>query len=489
MERFDRRQVLAGALGGTFARVAPPLRAEAANPLLAPDAIRADLDLLGEIYGHLHPGLQRYLPADGFARLIDRAMVWGARPRTRAAVYAALARLTAALRCGHSQPNPFNQSRAVQAGLIGRADRLPVCARWVGTGRAADLVITDPLATPFARGDVIRSIDGVPTQVLLAHLLPLTRADGHNDAKRLAQLDLVGGQRFAAFDVLRSVVAPGRGPGIVAMSAGHAGVREVRALDEGARGAAPADPLRGWRFAIDARGLGVLTMPSWAVYDSKADWRGFVSQAMDRLIETRARGLIIDLRANEGGLDCGDAVLARLITRPLADPGWQRLLRFRETPGPLRPYLDTWDPSFHRLGAEAVPVPGRPGFLALPRDASAAIEPSGTRFAGPVAVLVGPNCSSATFRFAGLVRAAGVGRLIGAPTGGNRRGINGGAFFFARLPRTGLEVDVPLIGTYPDRPQPDAGIVPDLIVRDTVASIAAGHDPAMAAARNVLAGG
>ena len=78
---------------------------------------------------------------------------------------------------------------------------------------------------------------------------------------------------------------------------------------------------------------------------------------------------------------------------------------------------------------------------------------------------------------------SGLGQLVGSPTGGNQRGINGGCYFFLRLPRTGLEADLPLIAYTPSTPDgrdlptvPDAGLTPDLLVRTTRQSLAAGAD-------------
>ena len=85
-----------------------------------------------------------------------------------------------------------------------------------------------------------------------------------------------------------------------------------------------------------------------------------------------------------------------------------------------------------------------------------------------------------------VLQQSGLGRLCGGPTGGNLRGINGGAFFFLRLPASGLEVDVPLIGRFPQTPMPDAGLMPDIAVQDTAADIAAGRDSVMDAAMAVL---
>ena len=115
----------------------------------------------------------------------------------------------------------------------------------------------------------------------------------------------------------------------------------------------------------------------------------------------------------------------------------------------------------------------------------AVVHPSGKRFRGRVFVLVDGSNSSATFQFASAVQQAGLGQLVGEPTGGNRRGINGSAFFFVRLPRSHIEVDLPLVAEFPTSPQPDAGLVPDVRVRYTAADIANGVDRTLQAALSV----
>jgi hypothetical protein len=66
------------------------------------------------------------------------------------------------------------------------------------------------------------------------------------------------------------------------------------------------------------------------------------------------------------------------------------------------------------------------------------------------------------------------------------RGINGGAYFFVRLPASGLEFDLPVRGYYPERPQRDAGVEPDIRVTNTAADIAAGYDRELETARKWL---
>ena len=60
--------------------------------------------------------------------------------------------------------------------------------------------------------------------------------------------------------------------------------------------------------------------------------------------------------------------------------------------------------------------------------------------------------------------------MVGQVTGGNLRGINGGAFFFLNLPNSRLEIDLPLIGQFPTH-------IADPLLREDIASAACG-DPA-----------
>ena len=83
------------------------------------------------------------------------------------------------------------------------------------------------------------------------------------------------------------------------------------------------------------------------------------------------------------------------------------------------------------------------------------------------------------FQFADTMQSLKLGALIGAATGGNQRGINGGAFFFLRLPASGLEADLPLIGRFPAASRPDAGLAPDVAIAATAHDIAAGRDVVM----------
>lgn len=465
-----------------------------AGPATAPEptgaAIRRDFAILSEAYDRLHPGLDRYLGRGRFRDLVQselQRLVNG--PRTIRDQFLALSHITAAVRCGHSYPNPANQSKAVVAQVVDASSFVPFRFRWI-EGR---MVVTGILRedVPLRRGDVITAVDGVPAPVLLRRLLPLARADGSNNAKRLALLGVEDQGWPNPFDVYRPLVAAHGRADRIRLTLQDGRMLDLPSFARPARlrSSDPNDAVsNGWSLAI-SEGIATLRMDNWGLYDSTWEWKGWLDAAFDRMIADKARGLVIDIRANEGGIDCGNAVLARLIDRPLPQAVMERHVRYRRIPEALRPVLDTWDRSFDDWGDAARPSQ-RSGMYRLVRGdfdlPGARIEPVGSRFVGKVALLISPTCSSATFQFAETVKRSGIATLVGEPTGGNLRGINGGAFYFLRLPETGLEVDLPLIGYFPSTPQPDAGVLPDVPVSAGAGDIALGRDPAMGKARQLV---
>ncbi len=482
------------------ASVAPTPASSAATRLPAA-GLQRDIDILERAYLQLHPGLYRYnTPAQVHAHFatLRRALDHDA---TLAEAYLAFSRFAATVRCGHTYANFYNQSKTVTAALLESPTRVPFQFRWLdGTMVVTRNMSVDATLVPGTR---VLAIDGVPTPRILAAMMAIARADGGNDAKRIASLEVRGFDRYETFDVYLPLLFPqvGSRQQLRLQSPGDSAPRTITvvALTQAQRlasrdapaastaspaasaGAKPAPP---WTLSFVDGGVALLQMPTWALYDDASDWQGWLDAMFARADLRAAPALVIDLRGNEGGLDVGQAILAHLVDRPLVLPGVLRKTRYRRIPADLRPFLDTWDRSFDDWGASATALGD--GFYRLQSEGERAdgerIAPVLSRFAGGVAVLVGAGNSSATFEFARAIRQARLGLLVGQPTGGNLRGINGGAFYFLRLPNSGIELDLPLVGQFSTTPQPDAGIVPDVLVPVTVADIAAGRDAELAAA-------
>jgi C-terminal processing protease CtpA/Prc len=371
----------------------------------------------------------------------------------------------------------------VRERYLERPDHVPFAFRWID----ARMVVTDaPPGSALQRGDVLERVGAVRSARLLQQLMPFARADGGNDAKRRALMEVRPGERYPEFDLHRNLLHPNVGPLDLTVR------RQEETLRVSVETVTPAVQARSLAaedakqptFAI-VEGIGIMRFRTWAFYNSDFDWRQFVDAAIDQAIVEKARGLILDNRGNEGGLDVGHHVLERLIAAPIDLPVERRRVRYRKTPTDLDPYLDTWDQSFRDWGDRAT-GPADDGFYELRDDAvkAAILSPRGKRFSPPFAILTDAANSSATFRFAEIVRRNKLGPLVGAATGGSRRGINGGAYFFLRLPNSRIEIDLPLIGYFPVGPTPpDTGLEPDIFAPWTLEGVRTGEDAAMAAAR------
>ncbi len=491
--------VLTPAAGGQDA--ARPGRVVSSVELLA------DVDVLERVYEAAHPGLYRYNTREQMAGHFAALRAELTRDRTLGEAYVAISRFLAKVKCGHTYANFFNQPREVVEALFAGKNRVPFAFRWID-GR---MIVTRDLSTEprLKPGTEVLAIGGIKVPEILAALMTVARADGSNDAKRIADLEVQGTGKYEAFDIFLplffpaigermelSVVEPeSRSPTTIRVAAQGLDDREALAARNNVPQRGGTDPL--WRFEqLDDR-TAYLRMPSWALYNSKWDWRSFLERGFDDLVDRHVPGLIVNLRGNEGGLDVGNALLARITPKEVRLDRYRRYTRYRSWPLPksLDACLDTWDWSFKDWGQAAREDVN--GFYRMTRfdddEKGDAILPRGKRYEGRVAVLIGAANSSATFQFAQAVKQYRLATLVGQTTGGNQRGINGGAFFFVTLPNSRIEVDLPLIGNFigDDRPTgrripfggiPDAGIEPDVRVTPSVNDIARGVDAELRAA-------
>jgi hypothetical protein len=457
----------------------------------AQSALLDDLTIIERALA-LHPGLYRYQSPRQWEQRLRRFRALWTETQGLEARFLTLSQLTSTIRCAHTQCNPYNQSDDVVSRLFDRPTRLPFKFRWLN---GAMVVTGDSGAvTPISVGSVVERLNGQRPVDLLRDLLVYARADGSNDRKRTALMEMRGDKEFETFDIYQGLIAPPSVAGHEVTWRDPNGCRHIASLQPvtyAARRMLFRQPNRDeplWQWHVDAAGIAHLLMPTWVTYNGSWDWRGWLSERLASLGD--ARGLIIDIRDNEGGTDCGTWLLQRLLSRPFTPLRYRTRVRFRHVAGDLTPFLNTWDRSFFSLGADA--TADADGMLTLPPTADedeGELRPMFPQIPIPVAILMNAQNSSATFSFVQRVKEAGVARLFGSPSGGSVRGMNGGAMFFVRLPESGLEFDLPIQGGFPERTQPDAPVWPDQLVREVAADIAAGHDPVMAAAISWLARG
>jgi hypothetical protein len=443
------------------------------------------------------PGLYRYnSPAQLDANLAALRRELG-HDATLPGAWLAFSRFTASIRCGHTYPNPVNQSLAVQDRLFEAPTRLPFHFRWLD-GRMVVLrnFSGDPLLAP---GTQVLSVAGVPAPTLLARMLPLVRADGHNDGKRTSLLEVAGREKYETFDVLLPMLFPqvGSAPLLRVQPPGTNTFRELRVqaqtqaqrLEQRAR-LLPSASEPAWRLRHLEDGTALLEMPSWALLRPPLGLAGLAAARL-RGSAAAARTGAGDRPARERRRRRSRRPAARAPGRPRgaaaalpAQDALPRLARRR-----CAATWTTWDPGFPRLGRRS----GADGRRLLPARARGHRRGRRADRAGR-ATLSRPRVRAhqrgEQFGEPSISRAPsavpGIGKLVGQATGGNLRGINGGAFFFLNLPNSRIEIDLPLIGQFPLEPQPDAGLTPDIEVPLRAQDIASGRDAELEAVRQDL---
>ncbi len=169
-------------------------------------ALRNDIVLLRKAYTTLHPGLYRYATPDEVANRFDALEKDFGDARSLSEAYLTLSRFLATIRCGHTYANFYNQSRAVVAALFSGTDKVPFQFRWIGER----MIVTRNLSgdARLARGTEVLEIDGRKTADILRAMMAYARADGSNDAKRRAILEVRGLDRFEYFDVFYGLLYP-----------------------------------------------------------------------------------------------------------------------------------------------------------------------------------------------------------------------------------------------------------------------------------------
>lgn len=468
--------------------------AAASAPALAesrfsPTQTARDLKILKRALLALHPGLYKYQTPAQFDSVMIDAETRLAGGGSRADVFLTVTRVAAAVRCGHTWTNPYNQAPAVQTELFKRADKLPLRLELVEDR----FLVTASAAPGIGAGDELVAVDGVPAADIVRRVMPLVRADGGSDGKRRAQFSHLFD--LSAMDLYWPLLHPPADSAyrLEVRQHGARGTveRRVSALTPGARDsllmAAGFKP-PGDRWMLDvASGLATMTIPTFVVRDDTFDWKVWLRDAFTSLRAEHVETLILDIRANEGGDgEAADSLLTGILKRPFTTPAVRPESAYERAPYVLMRFIDTWDYDFFDRTGQAEKTTGRNWLLKSRVSEGDTLRPAAWAFGGRVFLLVGPVNSSAGYVMARRAQESGAATLVGQVTGGNRRGLNGGELCWVTLPNSGVAVDIPLISWVPTTPEPDASVTPDIVVPHRFADRQRGIDPDREAVRKLV---
>lgn len=460
------------------------------------EGLKEDARTVREALETLHPGLYRFNTREQMDAHFDAFEQAFSSDLTLREAYLALSKLAGAIRCGHTFASFYNQSQPVAQEVFEGQDKLPFAFVWID-GK----MIVSADATPdgdLRPGTEVLEIDDRPAPQVLDALLPLVKGDGAQNDKRISDLSVSGSASPNAFDIYYPLVFPCESDSVklkvippdsreeitVFAPWQTASDRESVLESRGHTFAESDDDL--WEFRFLDEETAYLRLGTFVTWTMQRDWRAFLADAFAQVRERKATGLILDIRGNEGGDDSVQLALAAgIVNKAIRFPERETRTRFARVPESLRTVVDSWDKSFFDWSGEVEPITD--GFFRKPNlQAGAEVGPFPDAFAGDLVVLIDAANSSSTFYLAEILKLNRLGTLIGQRTGGNQNGLNGGQIAFLRLPNSGLELDIPLIGTFSAEPMKDSGIEPDVLVKVTVEDVRAGRDATLVAAQEFL---
>src|SRR5271166_3828248 len=170
--------------------------------------LEVDAAVLRKAYEELHPGLYRYhskAEMDAKFAALEKQL---AHDLTLQDAYLTFSVFAAQVECGHTYTNFFNQEEAIATALFQGPNRVPFYFRWLDQ----KMVVTEDFTADhqLPRGTQVLSINGTAVQSILAKLMTIARADGSNDAKRVAYLEVTGDNIYEAFDVYFPMFFPSK---------------------------------------------------------------------------------------------------------------------------------------------------------------------------------------------------------------------------------------------------------------------------------------
>lgn len=456
-----------------------------------PAQLLADLSIAKRALEELHPGLTLHSSPEAMDDSFAESRAYFQLPRSLNETHREFMRLTASVKCGHTHCNPYNQSAANKAVFQSQLV-LPFAFEWMGSRMA---VTRDAAEGRLPRGTEILEIGGKPVAELKELMMRSARADGANDSKRASLLSVSGSDLVEPFDLLL--------PALVRLDSGRINIKarlgevvrqdltvKLISVGERAKNLKPkvSDDLT-WKFRFLDSNTALMTLPTFAVWESKQDWKGFLKESFEELNSRPGSKLIIDVRGNEGGADEVNLVLGQwLASEKISLPATRSYVKFQKVSPDLRPYLATWDESFYDFSKEIEKE--EHGLYLLRQNLlnPRSVGPNAAAFKGPVALLVDSSCSSATYYLARILQSSGRAKIVGRETGGSQKGMTGGRIMFLTLPNTKIEFDIPLVVTRPTSPLPDQGVMPDMLVNREPADLKSGRDKDIEAALKLLSG-
>ena len=435
-----------------------------AQRVFTPQELQADFTVIRQALEEAHPGLYRYCTREQMREhfgKVDQSLNKG---MTELAFFRRVNPLLAAVRDGHTK---FHRNGKPDDYYAFFEDGYFPLQLHFSNGKAYVLRSLSTQGLP--PGTEVKSINGRKMGDITAHLFNNILADGDVKSARYEALNQFFPGYYAAF------IGPAKEFKIRYKEvAGKNGTTTLPAVKADAARANQKDEPR-YRLSFPKPNTALLRIAGFSNATEGPAYADFLAAVFRELKEQRIPHLIIDLRNNEGGRDAfGIALYAYLAKAPFRY--YNRL-----TVAGIGPYSFAQHASFPREMEYLKQFVQKVGdeYLFTRKEGLEERAPHPDAFTGNVYILQNGRSYSVSAEFAAIAKDNRRAIFAGDESGGAFQGNTSGAFALVRLPNTGLELAVPLLGYYMQLQQPhpaSKGIPADWPVSTGVMDIIRGRD-------------
>ncbi len=458
-----------------------------AKKTFSPLQLKEDFDIFKRTLKAIHPGIYRYQTKESLEKLFVEYEAKLKQPMSEGEFFKLISQLTNQIYCGHTFANPYNQDSLVRERLFNGKNYLPFYFQIID----GKIIVTENASNrDLTKGSEIKKINGVAAQTIIEKLLTVTKGDGKNTLDHRLQsiaLTRFEAERYALFDWFFPLFFPLEDQEFkieaIDFQTKKAVKFQVPAITKAERTAemtkkyGPSPTYDdGWKFEIRENSTGYLKIDNSITWRLKTvKFKEFLANSFAELRAKNIRNLVIDLRGNGGGdTDVGFELARYLAKKDL--PEYIKGKRYIRSVAPqkdLAKYLDTYSDELKFAIENGLPQASYKKaegdyYEILPDENTTnhpQIKPFANNFPGKTFIIADSSNASATFQFLNYVRKNKLAAIFGQATGGNQQGINGGNYFFLRLPNSKVEIDIPVFFLAPLTPEKDESIVPDIPVK------------------------
>ena len=433
--------------------------------------LQADAKLLWQALNELHPGLYRHSDTLSMMKAFEKILKDFEDDKSEIETFLHFSEFTSKIKCGHTYLNPFNQPNSIIKEIFKKQVLLPFGFSII----EGQMIVDVSFDKEIKENDIITHIENYPVEEVIDQLAKYVKADGNRQKKKLNDLELNLQDRYEYFDYYFSMIYGFENTLTISLNDGQEKVIQLVSKEE--RDAAFKSKFpnanssnydQSWSYKFHDH-YAYLKLGSFVTWKLSFDWEAYLEEFFEELDTRELKNLIIDIRGNEGGMSDVSEFLVKKLAKYEGRAVYRKPhLAYKKVSENLKPHVSTWSKWFYNNVLWTKKLSDKHRTIKFSPNKGKLIKKNKNSFSGQSYLMVDEANSSATFILAELCKSNSYATLVGVETGGTKKGITGGQMFFLTLPNTKIEVDIPLIGFYPMSELPDAGIMPDIVMEQSL---------------------